>query len=91
MSREFVSRGREVHSAAPRKVFDPELLKVGIEVDLTDYDGDPPPYPGKEGMSRLNLKRPDHPLLITNSKLAEIWKSVCKYRGWSGTQSGELQ
>jgi len=91
MSRELVNRSREVHSAAPRKVLDPELLKVGIEVDLTDYDGNPPPYPCKEGMSRLNPKQPDHPLLITNSKLAEIWKSVCKYRGWSGTQSGELQ
>jgi hypothetical protein len=91
MSRELVNRSCEVHSAAPRKVFDPELLKVGIEVDLTDYDGNPPPYSGKEGMSRLNLKQPDQPLLITSSKLAEIWKSVCKYRGWSGTQSGELQ
>jgi hypothetical protein len=90
MSCELVNRSREVHSAAPRKVFDPELLKVGIEVDLTDYDGNPPPYPYKEGMSRLNLKQP-HPLLITNSKLAEIWKSVSKYRGWCGTQSGELQ
>jgi hypothetical protein len=85
MSREVVDRSREVHSAASRKVFDPELLKVGIEVDLTDYDGNPPPYPCKEGMSRLNIKQPDPPLLITNSKLAEIWKSVCKYRGWYGT------
>jgi hypothetical protein len=91
MSCELVNRSREVHSAAPRKVFDPELLKVGIEVDLTDYDGNPPPYPCKEGMSRLNLKQPDQPLLITNSKLAEIWKSVCRHRGWSGTRSGELQ
>jgi hypothetical protein len=90
MSYESVNHSREVHSAAPRKVLDPELLKVGIEVDLTDYDGNPPPYPCKEGMSRLNLKQP-HPLLITNSKLAEIWESVCKYRGWCGTQSGELQ
>jgi hypothetical protein len=91
MSRELDNHSREVHSATPRKVFDPELLKVGIEVDLTDYDGSPPPYPCKEGTSRLDLKQPDQPLLITNSKLAEIWKSVCKYRGWYGTQSGELQ
>ena len=91
MSCELVNRSREVHSAAPRKVFDPELLKVGIEVDLTDYDSNPPSYPCKEGMSRLNLKQPDQPLHITNSKLAEIWKSVCKYRGWCGTPSGELQ
>jgi hypothetical protein len=89
MSREPVNHSREVHSAALRKVFDPELLKVGIEVDLTDYDGNPPLYPRKEEMSRLNLKQLDNPLLITNSKLAEIWKSVCKYRGWCGTQSGD--
>jgi hypothetical protein len=91
MSCELVNRSHEMHSAAPRKVFDPELLKVGIEVDLADYDGNPPPYPCKEGMSRFNLKQPDQPLLITNSKLAEIWKSVCKYRGWCGTRSSELQ
>ncbi len=90
MSCELVNRSREVRSATPRKIFDPELLKVGIEVDLTDYDGSPPPYPCK-GMSRLNVKQLEHPLLITNSKLAEIWNSVCKYRGWSGTQSSELQ
>ena len=88
MSREPVNFSREVHSAALRKVFDPELLKLGIEVDLTDYDGNPPLYPRKE-MSRLNLKQLDNPLLITNSKLAEIWKSVCKYRGWCGTQSDD--
>lgn len=82
MSCELVNPSREVRCATPRKVLDPELLKLGIETDLTDYDGNPPPYPCKEGMSRLNLKSPDHPLLITNSKLAEIWKSVCKYRGW---------
>jgi hypothetical protein len=91
LSYELVNRSREVHSAAPREVFDPELLKVGIKVDLTDYDGNAPPYPCKEGMFRLNLEKPDQPLLITNSKLVEIWKSVCKYRGWCGTQSGELQ
>ena len=80
MSRELVSRSHEAHGVTPRQAFDPELLKLGIEVDLTDYDGNPPP----KGMSRLNLRPPDHPLL-TNSKLAEIWKSVCKYRGWCGT------
>src|SRR6266403_515251 len=85
MSRELVNRSREVHGVAPRKVFDPELIKVGIEVDLADYDGNPPPYPYQEGMSRLNLKPQDHSLRITNFKLAEIWKSVCKYRGWCET------
>ena len=80
MSRELVSRSHEAHGVATRQVFDPELLKLGIEVDLTDYDGNPPP----KGMSRLNLRPPDRPLL-TNSKLAEIWKSVCKYRGWCET------
>jgi hypothetical protein len=89
MSRELVNVSREVHSAVLRKDFDPELLKVGIEVDLTDYDGNPPLYPGNDEMSRLNLRPLDNPLLITNSKLAEIWKSVCKYRGWCGTQSGD--
>lgn len=89
MSRELVNRSRDVHSPAPRMAFDPELLRVGIEVDLTDYDGNPPPYPCKEGMSKLNLKQLDNPLLITNSKLAEIWNSVCKYRGWCGTQSSD--
>ncbi len=84
MSCELVDRHHEVH-IAPRKVFDPELLKVGIEVDLADYDGNPPPYPCKEAMSRLILKPPDHPLRITNSRLTEIWKSVCKYRGWCET------
>lgn len=88
MSRELINSSREVHSAAPRKVFDPELLKVGIEVDLSDFDGNPPLFPGK-GMSRLNLRQPDNPLLITNSKLAGIWKSVCEYRGWCGTQSSD--
>ena len=89
MSREPVDRSHERYGAAPRKAFDPELLRVGIEVDLTDYDGNPPLYPCKEGMPRLSLKQMDNPLLITNSKLAEIWKSVCKYRGWCGTQSSD--
>jgi hypothetical protein len=81
-SREPVSPNHEEYDAAARKVFDPELLKIGIEVDLRDCDNDPPPYPWGEGMSRLDLKPPVHPLLITNSKLAEIWTSVCKSRGW---------
>ena len=85
MSCELVNRSREEHGATPRKVFDPELLRVGIEVDLTDYDGNPPPYPCNEEMSGFNLGPPDHPLFITNSKLAQIWKSVCKYRGWCET------
>ena len=68
--------------ATPRRAFDPELLKIGIEVDLNDYDNSPPPYPWEKGMSRLNLRPPNHPLLITNSKLGEIWKSVCRHRGW---------
>jgi hypothetical protein len=89
MSRELDNRSGKVYDIAPRKVFDPELLKLGIEVDLTDYDGNPPPHPRKKGMSRLNLRSPDHPLL-TNTKLAEIWESVCIYRGWGGTQVGEL-
>jgi hypothetical protein len=82
MSREPVSPGHQVYGDTARKVFDPELLKIGIEVDLRDFDNNPPPYPQGEGMSRLNLRPPDHPLLITNFKLAEIWKSVCKSRGW---------
>ena len=68
--------------ATHRRTFDPELLKIGIEVDLHDYDDNPPPYPWEKDRSRLNLKPPNHPLLITNSKLGEIWESVCKYRGW---------
>jgi hypothetical protein len=79
MSLEPVSSSQQ---ATLRKVFDPELLKIGIEVDLRDYDNHPPPYPWGEGMSGLGLMPPAHPLLITNSKLAEIWKSVCKSRGW---------
>ena len=68
--------------ATPKRAFDPELLKIGIEVDLSDYDDDPPPYPWEDGMSSLNFRPPTHPSLITNSKLGEIWRSVCKYRGW---------
>jgi hypothetical protein len=82
MSREPDSSDHQIRGRTPRKVFDPELLKVGIKVDLADYDDNPPPYPWGEGLSRLGLKAPDYPLLITNSKLAEIWKSVCASRGW---------
>ena len=71
--------------ATPEGAFDPELLKIGIEVDLNDYDDNPPPYPWEKGVSKLNLRPPNHPLLITNSKLGELWKSVCKYRGWCET------
>ena len=81
MSREPVGRSHQ-YDTTPRKVFDEELLKIGIEVDLRDYDDNPLPYPWGEGMSGLNLRPQDHPLLITNSKLAEIWKRVCKSRGW---------
>jgi hypothetical protein len=80
-----------MHVATPTptpKVFDPELLKLGIEVDLRDYDDDPPPYPWGAGMSKLNF-RPNYPLLITNSKLAEIWKRVCEYRGWCERKGDE--
>ena len=75
MSRELDNRSGEVYDTAPRKFFDPELLKLGIEVDLTDYDGNPPPYPRIKGMSSFNRKSPDH-ILLTNTKLVEIWKSV---------------
>jgi len=68
--------------ATPKRVFDPELLQIGIEVDLSGYDDEPPPCPWEKGMSRLSFRPPTHPLLITNSKLGEIWRSVCKYRGW---------
>ncbi|KAI0256371.1 hypothetical protein BJV78DRAFT_1171425 [Lactifluus subvellereus] len=81
MSRETVSRNHQVYGTTPRRVFDEELLKIGIEVDLREYDDNPLPYPWGERMSGLNLRSQDHPLLITNSKLAEIWKSVCKSRG----------
>jgi hypothetical protein len=88
VSREPVTPSHRMHGATPTKVFDTELLKVGIEVDLSDYDDNPPPYPWGEGMSKLNFRPPNHPLLITNAKLGEIWKSVCKYRGW-GEKSGD--
>jgi hypothetical protein len=63
-------------------LFDAELLKVGIKVNLADYDNNPPVFPWGEGMAQLNLKQPQHPLRITNSKLAEIWNNVCRSRGW---------
>ncbi|KAH9979038.1 hypothetical protein BGW80DRAFT_1282516 [Lactifluus volemus] len=86
MSLEPVSLSQQ---ATARKSFDPELLKIGIEVDLRDYDNHPPPYPWGEGMSGLGLRPPAHPLLITNSKLAEIWKSVCESRGWREAKGEE--
>ena len=77
--------------ATPKRGFDPELLEVGIEVDLSDFDDDPPPYPWENGMSRLNFRPPTHPFLVTNSKLAEIWRSVCKHQGWcQSNATGEL-
>jgi hypothetical protein len=82
VSREPVIPSHQVHGATPKTSFDPELLKVGIEVDLSDYDGNPPPYPWGKGISGLDSRPSNDPLLITNSKLADIWKSVCKYRGW---------
>jgi hypothetical protein len=84
VSCEPVVPSHQVHGATPKKSFDPELLKVGIEVDLSDYDDKPPPYPWGNGISRLDSRLSNDPLLITNSKLADIWKSVCKYRGWYG-------
>lgn len=85
MSRESVTPNRQRHDdgATPLGLFDAELLEVGIEVDLADFDDNyPPPFPWGEGLANLNLRQPEHPLLITNSKLAEIWKSVCRSRGW---------
>ncbi|KAI0295822.1 hypothetical protein B0F90DRAFT_1820266 [Multifurca ochricompacta] len=70
------------HQTSLEEDFDPELLKLGIKVNLADYDKNPPPYPWGEDFSRLNLKPLEHPLLITNATLAEIWKGVCKSRGW---------
>jgi hypothetical protein len=50
-------------------------------VDLGDYDDSPPRFPWGKEMYRPDFRPPDHPLLITNSKLADIWKSVREYRG----------
>lgn len=82
MSRESVTPNRQRRGTTPQGLFDAELLKVGIEVNLADYDNNPPLFPWGEGMANPNLRQPEHPLLITNSKLAEIWKSVCRSRGW---------
>jgi hypothetical protein len=81
MSREIVTPNCQSHGATPQG-FDAELLEAGIEVNLADYDNNPPLFPWGEGMANLNLRRPEHPLRITNAKLAEIWKSVCRSRGW---------
>lgn len=82
MSHASVTPNRQRRGATPEGLFDAELLKVGIEANLADYDNNPPLFPWAEGAAKLNLKQPVHPLLITNSKLAEIWKSVCRSRGW---------
>ncbi|KAH9054737.1 hypothetical protein EDB87DRAFT_1422348 [Lactarius vividus] len=80
-SRASVTPNRQ-RRGATSEGFDAELSKVGIKVNLADYDDKPPLFPWGEGTAKLNLKQPAHPLLITNSKLAEIWKSVCSSRGW---------
>ena len=82
MSREGVTPNRQRHGGAPQELFDAELLEVGIEVNLADYDSNPPIFPWGEGITNLDFRQPEHPLLITNYKLAEIWKSVCRSRGW---------
>jgi hypothetical protein len=84
MSHESVAPNHQRHGTTPEDVFDAELLKVGIEVNLADYDNNPPVFPWGEGMASLNLGQSAtaHPLRITNSKLAEIWKNVCRSRGW---------
>ena len=84
MSHESVTPNRQRHGTTPEDVFDAELLKVGIEVNLADYDNNPPVFPWGENMASLNLGQSatPHPLRITNSKLAEIWKNVCRSRGW---------
>ena len=83
MSRESLTPDRQRHGATPPEVvFDAELLKLGIKVNLSDYDNSPPVFPWGEGMTHLNLRQPQHPLRITNSKLTEIWKNVCRSRGW---------
>ncbi|KAH8979205.1 hypothetical protein EDB92DRAFT_1955403 [Lactarius akahatsu] len=82
MSRASVTPNRQRRGATPEGLFDAELLKIGIKANLADYDNNPPLFPWGEGAAKLDLKQPVHPLLITNFKLAEIWKSVCRSRGW---------
>ena len=83
MSHKSLPPDRQRHGTTPPEViFDAELLKLGIKVNLADYDNSPPVFPWGEGMAHLNLRQPQHPLRITNSKLAEIWKNVCRSRGW---------
>ena len=81
-SHESVTPDRQRQGTTTEGLFDSELLKLGIEVNLADYENNSPVFPWGEGMASLNLRQPAHPLRITNSKLAEIWKSVCKSRGW---------
>jgi hypothetical protein len=88
VSREPVIPRHQVHGATPIKGFDPELLELKIEMDLGDYDDNPPTYPWGKEMSRLDFRPPNHPLLICNSKLADLWKSLCEYRGWGEKLSG---
>lgn len=88
VSREPVIPRPQVHGATPIKGFDPELLELKIEMDLGDYDDNPPTYPWGKEMSRLNFRPPNHPLLIRNSKLADLWKSLCEYRGWCEKSGG---
>lgn len=88
LSREPAIPRHQVHGATPTKGFDPELLGLKIEIDLGDYDDDPPTYPWGKEMSRLDLRPPNHPLLISNSTLADLWKSLCEYRGWCEEKSG---
>lgn len=83
MSHESLTPDLQRHETTPPEVvFDAELLKLGIKVNLADYDNSPPVFPWGEGMTHLNLRQPQHPLRITNSKLTEIWKNVCRSRGW---------
>ncbi|KAI0259269.1 hypothetical protein BC834DRAFT_1045411 [Gloeopeniophorella convolvens] len=61
---------------------DPELLALGIAVDLADYARAPPAW-GADLRVRSRGAAHAHPLLLTNGKLAEIWQSVCAARGWA--------
>ncbi|KAF8265463.1 hypothetical protein EI94DRAFT_326821 [Lactarius quietus] len=44
---------RQKEGATPEGLFDAELLKVGIKVNLADYDNNPPTFPWGEGMATL--------------------------------------
>ncbi len=82
MLRDSIAPDRQRREAAPQGRFDAELLELGIEVDLSNFDDNTPPFPWGEGLAKLNLRQAQHPMVITNSRLAEIWKSVCRSRGW---------